>query len=190
MGKINAINASSLNAGENISITQHNYAPTKLPIDGIDERRGMADWSLLSKLWDLVNPKYIDQLDDQTQNGMIDYDEYVAHIYEYLEVRREIQNKFHHPELELAFTEFDKVLRDYSEAVRPAFTTNIWGNKNWYMSEERETKLIDHRPLTEKEYQIVQSRFDQVIKQSIALLKQSKKLTITIRDISPDFFTD
>lgn len=191
-GVSNTLHADRIQSGNDTTITQNNYhyPLPKLPIDGIDERRGRADWALLSKLWDLVNTQYIDRLDEETQQGMIDYKEYQVHIYEYLESRNQPQNRFHHPDLESAFTEFDEVLKQYLKKVRPAFTASFFGDKQWYMSEEREAKLIDHRWLTENEYQIVQQRFSEVVDQSMMLLRQSKRLTSVIRSIVPDFFAD
>ncbi|MBZ0293688.1 MAG: hypothetical protein K8L99_14060 [Anaerolineae bacterium] len=181
--------ANSLNAGRDINLVQNNVPLPKLPIDGLDEKRGKADWSLLSKLWSLVNTEYIDHLDQQTQLEMIEYDEYVKRVYGYIELRQQPQNTFHHPKLEQAFNDFDVALTSYTEAVRPAFTASRLNGTMWYLSEKKEARL-DHHWLSDEAYQIVQQRHDDYVQQSILLLKQSKKLAGEIRRVVPDFFAE
>lgn len=181
------LNASQISAGRDVHITQAN-TPSKLPIDGLDERRGKADWALLSKLWSLVNTDYIDQLNTETQIGMIRYEEFEQNIEGYIELRRKPQNKFHHTQLEQEFNDFDQALERYVESIKPAFTASPINEVWWLLSERREARLIDHRWIADEEYKIVEQRENEFVRQSIDLLNRSKHLVGQIREIVPDFF--
>lgn len=186
-GATNLIDAKENVAGNDINITQYNSPPPPLPIEGLDQKRGKADWSLLVKLWSLINTDYINQLDQQTQSEMIRFDEYMKRVYGYIELRQQPQNRYHHSQLEQAFNDFDDSLHNYIKAVSPAFTASEIDGTLWYLSEMREARR-DGRWLPDEAYQIVRSRHDEYVNRSIQLLKQSKKLASAIHQLVPDFF--
>ena len=134
---------------------------------------------------------------------MIHSKTYYDHIVAYLDLRVQAQNKFHHPELEIAFSEFDRGLVQFDRKMSITYSAYFVGYKvgqklpddeeldkiTWIVSAKKDAHF-DGRWLTDEQYTIVQENYDELVQQSIALVQQSNKLVASIHSIVPNFFAD
>jgi hypothetical protein len=158
------------------SLNQLYAALIRTVVSRTNQKQLVIDRRLLDRLWLFINGRYIEILNDQVQQGKVDWEQYSSHVTKYLDLRAKTGQHFSSILLEETFETFDDAL------------IRLDGQISWtYILNEQSGRAFMTEPKTAHEDSYWIEKYNRLVRRAADVWMRHVELTTTIRSILPDF---
>jgi uncharacterized protein YjbI with pentapeptide repeats len=154
----------------------------------ISEAHHRADLRLLDELWRCITSRHVRQVVDSVSYRNLSNEYFTSTFQKYLYLREEHPEKhFTNPQLEVTFTDFDKVIRAFCDQLINEETVETIGDERIFVPAYKRPEIFGTSQ-TEKEYYHNLEEHKKTKRMGLDVLKQHEKLVKSVQQIMPEFY--